>query len=331
MTDAMAIGVDGCRGGWLAVISARGRMTVCKCPTFRELAEAHPQAIIVVDVPIGLFEDPRVGGRECDQRARRILQNRSSSVFSPPARRYLASERFEDVSGMSIQAFNIRSKIREVDDFITPGLQDRILEGHPEVSFATLLGQPMQTGKKGQVGRLERSRGLRSVDGDPFARFHVDPRAALQSQGVTKIGVDDLLDACVDVLESCYGEVFRSGHLVISTVVPVDAEQLSIASPLKLLDKRRDKWTVGTNRCSHAARRAPRRKALNRMTGRNRRPRKWRICPWWVPFPVRKCSPLRSDGSRRKGDSACLKTGIWVVPSPRAVGPESQGDTEGTI
>src|SRR6266849_1907986 len=170
MTDSVAIGVDGCRGGWLAVIAAGGRLSICKRPTFRALAELHPHATVVVDVPIGLFEDPRPVGRECDQLARELLGERRSSVFSPPARRYLAAKRFEEVRGMSIQRFSIRDKIKELDDFITPSLQDRIFEGHPELSFRTLFGRPPQSGKKSQAGNLERRHALATVPGDPFSQ-----------------------------------------------------------------------------------------------------------------------------------------------------------------
>ncbi len=197
MTDPVVIGVDGCRGGWLAVIAADGGLIIRKCPTFLELAESYPDAIMVIDVPIGLFEEPPPGGRDCDQLARKLLGARWPSVFSPPARRYLAAERFEDVRGMSIQSFSIRDKIKEVDDFISPTLQNQIFEGHPEVSFARLVGQPMQSGKKTHPGNLERRAALGAAADDPFSAFRANPRSSLRSEGITKVEVDDLLDACI--------------------------------------------------------------------------------------------------------------------------------------
>jgi len=221
MTDSTALGVDGC---WLAVIAAGGRMTVRKRPTFRELAESHTQATIVVDVPIGLFEDPRPGGRECDQLARQLLGVRRSSVFSAPPRHYLAAQRFEEVSGMSIQSFSIRDKIKELDDFITSSLQDRVFEGHPEVSFAHLAGQPMQSGKKSQAGNLERRQALATAPGNPFLQFVTNPRAALQREGITKVEVDDLLDACIMLWTALR---IVAGHGVrIPKVPPVDRRGL---------------------------------------------------------------------------------------------------------
>ena len=224
MTDLAAIGVDGCRGGWLAAIATAGRVTLRKRPTFRELADSHPQATIVVDVPIGLFERPRPGGRECDQLARQLLGERRSSVFSPPARRYLSAQRFEEVSGMSIQSFSIRDKIKELDDFITPPLQNRILEGHPEVSFTTLVGRPMRSGKKSQAGNLERRLAMATSPGDPFSQFHTNPRGSLQREGITKVEVDDLLDACIMLWTAL--RIVAGQGVRIPNVPPVDQRGL---------------------------------------------------------------------------------------------------------
>jgi predicted RNase H-like nuclease len=176
-------------------VIAGAQMRVRKYSTFREIANSYPEATIVVDVPIGLFEDVRPGGRECDRLARQLLGYRSSSVFSAPARRYLAARRFEEVLGMSIQSFSIRDKVKEVDDFIAPERQNRILEGHPEVSFARLVGRPMQSGKKTYAGNLERREALRFAPGDPFSEFRANPRASLQSVGITNVDVDDGIHA----------------------------------------------------------------------------------------------------------------------------------------
>lgn len=224
MTNSVAIGVDGCRGGWLAVIAAGSRMTLRRRPIFRELAESYPNATIVVDVPIGLFEDPRPGGRECDRLARQLLGDRRSSVFSPPARRYLAAQSFNEVSGMSIQSFSIRYKIKELDDFITLSLQNRILEGHPEVSFTRLVGHAMRSGKKSQAGNLERRQALSTVAGDPFSRFHANPRAALQSEGIIGVEVDDLLDACIMLWTAL--RIVAGQGVRIPRVAPVDQRGL---------------------------------------------------------------------------------------------------------
>ena len=58
--------------------------------------------------------------------------------------------------GVSCQLWNIRDKIREVDDFITPDRQAIIGEAHPELIFRK-LGHPLRLGgKKSALGRDQR-------------------------------------------------------------------------------------------------------------------------------------------------------------------------------
>src|SRR5687767_3503859 len=117
-------GVDGCPGGWLAVIERPGEPLQAQVfTTFDRLIESlPPTALIGVDIPIGL---PEEGARVCDQEARKYLGSpRSSSVFPAPLRACLTASTYEEVCGvrmridsrkMSRQAFGILSKIREVD------------------------------------------------------------------------------------------------------------------------------------------------------------------------------------------------------------------------
>ena len=125
---------------------------------------------------------------------------------------------------MSIQSFNIRDKIKEVDDFITPTLQDRILEGHPEVSFARLVGRPMESGKKSEAGTLERRQALRSVAGDAFSQLHANPRAALKGAGISNVEVDDLLDACIMLWTAL--RIVAGQGVRLPNVAPVDRRGL---------------------------------------------------------------------------------------------------------
>ena len=179
-----AVGVDGCRGGWLAVPLEGGEATVH--PTFADLLRAEPDATLAVDVPIGLLDEGRTGDRACDKEARRLLGwPRRASVFPPPLRHRLAQTRRPPE--MSVQSFNILPKIREVDALMTPALQARCVEAHPELAFATLAGRPMRHPKRRAEGNAERRRALALVPGRPFARLPTVPRGA---------AMDDLLDAC---------------------------------------------------------------------------------------------------------------------------------------
>ena len=50
-------------------------------------------------------------------------------------------------------------KIKEVDELITPSLQEQVLEGHPEVAFAGLTGEPMPHSKTTPAGPPGLARG----------------------------------------------------------------------------------------------------------------------------------------------------------------------------
>jgi len=106
--------------------------------------------VVAVDMPIGL---PVPGTRRaCDVAARAALGPRRSSVFPAPSREALEAASFEAVSGLSIQAWNLVPKIREVDDAWEP----RVHEVSPELAFAVLAGAPMARPKRTAAGRDER-------------------------------------------------------------------------------------------------------------------------------------------------------------------------------
>jgi len=145
------VGVDACRGGWIA--SCRGQERV-----FASLAEAlrtYPKATIAIDMPIGLAD----GDRPCDRQARTLLgAHRRSSVFPPPSRAQLAAKRRPTT--MSAQSWSLMPRIREVDALMTPRLQKRVMEAHPELAFAAFAGAPMKHAKRTSAGSRERVRAL---------------------------------------------------------------------------------------------------------------------------------------------------------------------------
>ena len=164
-------GVDGCRGGWIVVLIEykAGEVRdhrVTLYPTFADVLALDPQpTIIAIDMPIGLLDEPQPGGRECDRQARKLLSRRASSIFSPPTRPMLKATHYEQVrtQGLSIQSFNILPKIREVDRLMTPELQKRVHEAHPELAFMSLADAAMQYNKKTREGRQERQKILESI------------------------------------------------------------------------------------------------------------------------------------------------------------------------
>jgi predicted RNase H-like nuclease len=58
--------------------------------------------------------------------------------------------------GVSIQAWNLVPKIRELDAVMTPDRQRRVRETHPELAFARLAGEPMADPKRSPAGRSAR-------------------------------------------------------------------------------------------------------------------------------------------------------------------------------
>src|SRR5262249_7271466 len=131
--------------------------------------------------------------------ARRLQGRRASSVFTPPSRPLLEATHYEQVRvhGLSVQAFNIMSKMREVDRVMTPALQHRVYEAHPELAFRTLAGRPMQYRKKTVAGREERVRVLEQAAHPLFQGIRSAVAQALRGFPRTQVAPDDILDAYV--------------------------------------------------------------------------------------------------------------------------------------
>ena len=198
-------GVDGCRAGWVVVVAQGDAQDaqahqVRICARFDDVLGLEPApAVIAVDMPIGLLVEPQPGGRDCDRLARRLLGRRASSVFTPPPRPLLDATRYEQVRGygLSIQAFNILPKIREVDRVMTPALQHRVYEAHPELAFRTLASRPMQQRKMTVAGREERLRVLEQAPYPLFQGIRMAFAHTLRGCQRTQVAPDDILDAYV--------------------------------------------------------------------------------------------------------------------------------------
>lgn len=183
-------GIDGCRAGWCVVLTDGREVRARIVPAFADvLALPEAPASIAIDIPIGL---PATPGRPCDQLARELLPGRGSTIFSPPVRAALHAGDYQatcaanrasapNAPAISIQAFNLLPKLREVDALITPSLQARIREAHPELAFAALAGA-MLPAKKTAAGQRAREALLRTMSLVP---------------PVIKVPIDDLYDAAV--------------------------------------------------------------------------------------------------------------------------------------
>jgi predicted RNase H-like nuclease len=203
-------GVDGCRGGWLAVVrplatpvGAQARLL----PTFAEVLNL-PEApmVIAIDIPIGLPEVATIGGRSADIAARARLGARQSAVFAVPARAVLMESDYRTACvvafansdpprRLSKQTFNLFPKMRDVDALMTPAQQERVVECHPELAFWALNGErPLNEPKKVNSRPHAAGLGLRRR---LLARAGYDTAFLQEAPFKTAdAGPDDLLDAC---------------------------------------------------------------------------------------------------------------------------------------
>jgi predicted RNase H-like nuclease len=195
----MYVGVDGCRAGWLAVArSTDGTVRANVHARFADVIDSLPNsALIAVDIPIGLLD---AGSRTCDRYARQALgPARRSSVFPAPLRAVLEARSYQEAcrvrlriedKKMSLQAWGIVPKVREVDDLLVANkdLIHRVFEVHPEVTFAEWAGSPLAFSKKKAAGREERLRLIESAWPGAVARSRTE-------LGRADYQVDDLYDA----------------------------------------------------------------------------------------------------------------------------------------
>jgi predicted RNase H-like nuclease len=190
------VGVDGCRAGWVGavLVPEAPRPRVVVAPTVQLLVETVRTELEVhvvgIDIPIGL---PDHTLRQADVLARRELPGRAGSVFTTLTRpAYAAPDRAaadavnRGLSGQGVgaQAFSLRAKILEVDAWLRTRPSVRVVEVHPEVSFAAMTGAtlPRKQTEEGRQARL-----------DALAAVGVARPSVLAGRGY---GADDVLDAC---------------------------------------------------------------------------------------------------------------------------------------
>jgi predicted RNase H-like nuclease len=145
------IGVNGCPSGWISAAydTTEGRIAWTVHTDFGQVLGFYPEdAVIAIDIPIGLTESR--GRRRCERVARQLIGPRRCSVFPSPDRRVLQSQTYAEACklsraytgrALSIQSFALRTKISQVDRVITPELQARVFEIHPEVCFWAAAGR----------------------------------------------------------------------------------------------------------------------------------------------------------------------------------------------
>jgi predicted RNase H-like nuclease len=191
-----AIGLDGFRKGWVAVLLDGD---VQEIAFHRNVTEAlsRPFDRAAIDIPIGMTDD---GERDCDLLARAKLRPHTSRVFTG-TRRWLWLEygdpdranreaQRRGQKRVSRQLWHLGPKIMEVDAFLRANRSRDIREAHPELVFLRLNGgRPLPSKKSEEGTRLRRAllkrEGIRNI-----GRWLANERIG------TGAKIDDVLDAC---------------------------------------------------------------------------------------------------------------------------------------
>jgi predicted RNase H-like nuclease/ADP-ribose pyrophosphatase YjhB (NUDIX family) len=195
---APVLGVDACPAGWVGVVlDSTLRASVYVAPDIAGLVdlvrEQHDVPVVAVDIPIGL---PDTSGRQADAEARQVLVGKASSVFSTPVRSAVEAATYAEAreanlaatggrTSVSAQAYALREKVLQVDAWVRGRPGARVVEVHPEVSFARMAGAPVLARKKDADGVRARREAL--------AAHGIVAPAWFRGAG---FGEDDLLDAC---------------------------------------------------------------------------------------------------------------------------------------
>ena len=198
MSGRRVLGVDACRAGWIGIALSGGTPRAYFAPGIGDLADRAsadgPVLVIAIDIPIGLAD---TGRRRADQLAREALGRRWPSLFITPVRAAVEAADYQGAAaenrrlageGLSRQAFALRAKILDVDQWLRTGspAPAQVVEAHPELSFAAMAGAPLRSRKSTWAGAVQRRTLLAQ------AGMVLNGDLGLAGE---QAGVDDVLDA----------------------------------------------------------------------------------------------------------------------------------------
>jgi predicted RNase H-like nuclease len=201
----MFAGADACKGGWIVAKSAswpsRDVPVLAVCPDFASvIALTRDCKRVAVDIPIGLPTGKLI--RKCDLEAKKMLSghNHAALFYAPPKETLPADtpEEFQRLHrkargvGAGLPVWGFLPKVIDANRAMTPDLQKRIVEFHPELTWFRIAGASLES-KHTMEGIVERKTLLHKfVPGlERVLRWkdHLG-RAAT---------IDDLLDALVGI------------------------------------------------------------------------------------------------------------------------------------
>ena len=166
--EALCVGVDGCKGGWVAAVIEQGELRIEKYLNINELIDKYPKFDnMLIDMVIGLPVNQKQYDNRPDSTARRLIAPRTSTIFAVPSRQAVYEETEEAQikanraalgKGLAKQTMAIIPKMRELDIFLSENdrYKNVFKESHPEVCFARLNGAVVMTKKSEMHGLMER-------------------------------------------------------------------------------------------------------------------------------------------------------------------------------
>jgi predicted RNase H-like nuclease len=142
VSDALVIGVDWYKAGWVAVVLEDAPRVLVGPDLETLIAQVDGAACVGVDMPIGLPETVR----DADLQARAFVGPRRNSVFMTPPAAVLEAPSYAEANviaagrldgkKISQQAWALRHNIARVA--AVAARDDRLIEVHPEVSFCAM-------------------------------------------------------------------------------------------------------------------------------------------------------------------------------------------------
>jgi predicted RNase H-like nuclease len=195
--NGRVLGVDACKAGWVGIALSDGAVRAYFAAGISDLAEqASSGGRWISSRSTCRSGCPDAGRRRADVLAREMVGPLWASVFMTPVRPALAEEDYAAATavnaqlageGISRQAHGLRTKILHVDQWVRQA-QQRVVEVHPEASFACLAGGPLTVRKSTWAGVVRRWQLLAR------AGITLDDELGLAGE---KAGIDDILDAAV--------------------------------------------------------------------------------------------------------------------------------------
>ena len=198
----MYLGIDGCKYGWICAQLKNEAISLTLLGHINEVKKVDSQRIFI-DIPIGLSD--QFNTRTIDFELRKLLsKKRKSSVFTPPIREALEAPTYQlgnqinksiSGKGISIQAWNIGHKIKEVNQFLSQNhlYQKKMSESHPELCFELLNNGPLNHSKKTLSGMEERIKIINkyiNISSQEIRNFGKECKS-------DKAKLDDIIDAIV--------------------------------------------------------------------------------------------------------------------------------------